>query len=100
MATPTLANLQALAIAWWQAPGLPNLDTLVAQIAQIWTDPGAIVRAQILNNSGVYSIRVELERNGTIVGRTWTPTNGQRQETLADIYCASLGGTLNSTGQA
>lgn len=101
MATPTLTDLRNLAVAWWTEPGLPKLDDLQARIASIWTDPNAMVRARIENQAGVYTLVVELERNGTIVSRSWTPTNGLRQEDLADVCCQNLGGaTLRQAGGA
>ena len=91
MATPTLSDVRAVAVAWWQEPGLPVLDDLIARVAALFTDPGAIIRGRIENQAGVYTLVLELERAGTIVTRSWTPTNGVRQETLGQIYCATYG---------
>lgn len=94
MATPTLQQIRDVAVAWWREPGTPSLDVLRARVAALWTDGGAIVRMRIENRSGVYTLVAELERLGTIVTREWTPTNGERQEDLADVYCQEHGGTI------
>lgn len=94
MATPTLQALRDIAVDWWREPGPPRLDVLAARIAALWTDGNAIVRTRIENRAGEYVLVAELERNGTIVSREWTPTNGERQEDLADVYCQEYGTTL------
>lgn len=94
MAAPTLQQIRDVAVAWWRASGLPRLDVLSARLAALWTDSNAIVRMRIENRSGVYTLVAELERNGNIVTREWTPTNGERQETLGDIYCQEHGSSL------
>lgn len=96
MATPTLQQIRDVAIAWWQEPGRPRLDVLAARLAALWTDTNAIVRVRIENRSGIYTLVAELERNGTIVTREWTPVNGQRQEDLGDVYCQEHGSSLRT----
>ena len=87
-------------MAWWREPGVPRLDVLDARLAAAFTDPGAIVRSRVENRAGVYTLVVELERNGTIIAREWTPTAGDRQGDLADIYDPSRGASMRTTGAA
>lgn len=96
MATPTLQQIRDVAVAWWQEPGRLRLDVLSARLAALWTDTNAIIRVRIENRSGVYTLVAELERNGTIATREWTPTSGVRQETLGDVYCQEHGSTLRT----
>lgn len=94
MATPTLSELRAIAVAWWREPGVPRLDVLDARLAATFTDAGAIVRSRVENRAGVYTLVVELERGGAVVSREWTPTAGERQDTLGDVFCGAYGTSL------
>ncbi len=96
MAPPALSEVRAVALAWWREPGAPLLPVLTARLAALWTDDGAIVRARLENRSGVYTLVLDLERQGNTVIREWTPPDGDRQETLGDVYSAELGGSLRA----
>lgn len=92
MATPTLNQVRALAVDWWQEPGPKRLDALLARVAALFTDSGAIVRGRIENRSGSFVAVLELERNGVIVTREWAPAG--LQDALADVFDQSYGRTL------
>jgi len=94
VAAPTLAQLRAVAVAWWREPGRPVLAVLRARVAALWTDPRCSVRVDIVNNAGVWSLVVTLEvrsPDGTIantITRTWTPDADDlaaRQERIYDV---------------
>jgi len=49
MPVPTLAEVKAVAAAWWREPGRPRIDVLRARLAALCTDPFTSIRAAIVN---------------------------------------------------
>ena len=97
MAVPTLLQLRTVIVEHIQqaldAGEVPRLDVIQARVAALFTDPNAIVRMRIENQAGIYTLVAELERDGTIITRSWTPTHEFRQDIIADVFCQDYGAT-------
>lgn len=107
MATPTAQRVRDIAVAWWQAPGVPRLDTLSAMIAAEFTDEfgtSGYLHLTIVTVNNELAVQAILQRgNNTPIVRLWQPTNGVRAENLLDVFDPAIGMThreLSARGES
>lgn len=97
MATPTAQRVRDIAVAWWQLPGVPRLDTLAAMIAAEFTDEIGVsgrLTIEIVTVNNELALQATLQRgNNAPVVRLWQPTSSVRQENLLDVFDPALGMT-------
>lgn len=100
MALPTLAEVRAVIVPWWRAPGRPRIAELRARLAKIVTDPRCSVTCELAGNPPTLTITVTQYSEdgvpGASVSRAWTHTDdaGGRAGATLDDVCDDFTGKL------